>query len=75
MNTITGVLEELYIENGTTKGIVKTDNGNRSVPLFFILNARAGDTVVIDAGIATTVHPQEEENEYVLSHTRQSNLN
>ena len=75
MNEVTGKLVELYIENGTTMGKVNVGSAYRCVPMFFILDAKIGDTVLIEAGIAISVYQQEEETEYVFSSTGQSHLN
>ena len=75
MTIMTGELVELYIENGTTKGKVKVNNAYIHVPMFFLLEAKVGDTLLIEGGVAISIYQVEEETEYVLSDTRQTHLN
>ncbi|TAK57231.1 MAG: hypothetical protein EPO24_10140 [Bacteroidetes bacterium] len=75
MNITTGEIVEVYIENGTTIGRINVNGALMRVPLFFLLNAKAGDTVLIESGVAISIFNQEQETEYVLGSAGQSRLN
>lgn len=51
MRTI-GRIEEIYIEDGVTRARVVVDGKRVPVTLTLMLNARVGDVVVVDAGLA-----------------------
>jgi hydrogenase maturation factor len=73
MNLLTGQIEEIYIENGTTYGKVNVNSAYKRVPLFFLLDAKVGDTILIEAGVGISIY--HEETEYVFSDTGKSRLN
>ena len=75
MNLLTGQLEELYIEDGTTMGKVNVNGAFMRVPLFFLLDAKVGDTVLIESGVGISIYQDEFETDYVLSDTGKSRLN
>ncbi len=75
MNLLTGQLEELYIEDGTTMGRVNVNGAFMRVPLFFLLDAKVGDTVLIESGVGISIYQDEFETDYVLSDTGKSRLN
>ncbi len=47
-----GEITEIYIRDGSTLAKVRVDGSYLHVPLLLLMNARVGDHVVIDAGIA-----------------------
>jgi hydrogenase maturation factor len=51
-NRLSGKIVEIYVSEGSTKGKILVDGSYLHVPLFLIMNARVGDHVLIDAGIA-----------------------
>ncbi|HUN65004.1 MAG TPA: HypC/HybG/HupF family hydrogenase formation chaperone [Bacteroidota bacterium] len=51
-NRMSGRIVEIYVSEGSTKGKVLVDGSYLHIPLFLIMNARVGDHVIIDAGIA-----------------------
>ncbi|MBI5216878.1 MAG: HypC/HybG/HupF family hydrogenase formation chaperone [Ignavibacteriae bacterium] len=75
MNLLTGQIEEIYIENGTTYGRVNVNGAYKRVPLFFLLEAKVGDTVLIEAGVGISIYQEETETDYVFSDTGKSRLN
>lgn len=49
---MSGKIVEIYVSEGSTKGKVLVDGSHIHVPLFLIMNARVGDHVLIESGIA-----------------------
>ncbi len=50
-----GTLLDLFVENGSTMGRIHTDSGSiMTVSLLLIMNARVGDRLVVESGIALT---------------------
>jgi len=47
-----GEIVEIYIRDGSTLAKVRVDGSYFHVPLLLLMNARVGDHVIIDAGIA-----------------------
>lgn len=72
MNVITGRIVEIYIEGGTTRAKVRVGGAHVTVVMTLLMEARVGDAIVIDSGIAISrVEPSErEEPLYVLSDSR-----
>ncbi|MEK6754846.1 MAG: HypC/HybG/HupF family hydrogenase formation chaperone [Bacteroidota bacterium] len=62
MNFVTGQIEEIYVEEGTAMARVKVHGAFMRVPLTFLLDARVGDTILIESGVAISKveseHPQ-----------------
>ncbi len=52
MNQLRGEILEIFIEEGSTIAMVRVDGTMLRVPLLLLMNARVGDEIVIDAGIA-----------------------
>lgn len=52
MRATVGLILRIYIEGGTTKGEVDVDGVIMHIPLFLLSDARVGDEVFIDSGIA-----------------------
>ena len=44
MNLVSGVIEEIYVQEGMTMGKVSVRGASLKVPLTFIMHARVGDT-------------------------------
>ena len=52
MHPMTGEIVEIYLHEGSTTAKVRVDGSFVTGPLLLLLNARVGDRVLIDAGIA-----------------------
>ncbi len=63
MNLVSGEIVEIFVEEGTTVGKVSVRGAQLSVPLIFLPNARVGDTILIESGVAiSTVEPEPQED-------------
>ncbi len=51
---MSGEITEIFVREGSTVAKVRVDGTYFHVPLFLLMSARVGDTVVIDAGVAVT---------------------
>ncbi len=60
MNLIAGRIEEIYVREGVTMGKINVRGAFVNVPLIFLSEAKVGDTIVIEAGVA--ISKTEEEN-------------
>jgi hydrogenase maturation factor len=49
---MTGEIIEIYLEEGSTTAKVRVDDSIITVPLLLLMNARVGDHILVDAGIA-----------------------
>jgi hydrogenase maturation factor len=47
-----GEIVEIFIKDGSTLARVRVDGSYLEVPLLLLMNARVGDQLIIDAGIA-----------------------
>ncbi|MBM4162384.1 MAG: HypC/HybG/HupF family hydrogenase formation chaperone [Ignavibacteria bacterium] len=63
MNFITGQIEEIYVEEGTATARVNVRGVKVRVPLTFLLEARVGDTILIESGVAISKVESEHEKE------------
>jgi len=52
MNAVTGKIVDIYVKEGSTTARVQIDDSFTEVPLLLLMNARIGDQILIDAGIA-----------------------
>ena len=52
MNAVTGKIVDIYVKEGSTTAKVEVDDSFTEVPLLLLMNARIGDQILIDAGIA-----------------------
>ena len=52
MHPTTGEIVEIYVNDGSTTAKVLVDGALVTVPLLLLMNARVGDHILIDAGIA-----------------------
>ncbi len=55
-----GEIIEIYVKEGSTMGKILVDGSYFHVPLLLLLNAKVGDTVLIDAGIAISKVPEKQ---------------
>jgi len=51
-NRLKGEITEIFVLDGSTQARVRVDGSYLSVPIFLLMNARVGDEIVIDDGIA-----------------------
>ena len=72
MNLVTGRIVEIYIEGGTTKAKVSVGGAHVRVMMTFLMEARVGDEILIESGLAlTTLKPTgTKEESYVLGDSR-----
>jgi hydrogenase maturation factor len=52
MHPVTGEIVEIYLQEGAVTAKVRLEGSIITVPLLLLMNARIGDHVLIDAGIA-----------------------
>jgi len=52
MNLVTGEICEIYVEEGTTMAKVSVKGAFIHVPILFLSQARVGDSVLIESGVA-----------------------
>lgn len=72
MNLMTGKITEMYIEEGSTRARVSVGGAQFKVVMTLLMEARVGDEVLIDSGVAISrVNPVErKEPSYVFGNTR-----
>jgi hypothetical protein len=59
MKGTVGEILEIYIQGGTTMGMIRVKGDLVDVPLMLIMDAKKGDRVVIESGMAvSSVHPE-----------------
>jgi len=54
MNVVSGLIEEIYIEEGSTMAAVNVEGAFMRVPLYFLPHAHVGDEILIDSGVAVS---------------------
>jgi hydrogenase maturation factor len=52
LNLVSGQIEEIYVHEGMTMGKVNVRGAFLRVPLTFLMDAKIGDTIVIESGVA-----------------------
>ncbi len=52
MNLISGQLEEIYVHEGMTMGKVNVRGALLKVSLTFLMDAKIGDMILIESGVA-----------------------
>ncbi len=52
MNLLSGELTEIYIAEGTTMGKVRVGGAFTRVPLTFLMEAKVGDKILMESGVA-----------------------
>ncbi len=74
MNLLTGKIEEVYVENGAPMAKVRVQGAFMRVPLLFVQEARAGDSILISSGVAISrIDDQsEKENDHVSGNPGES---
>ena len=72
MNLVTGKIAEIYIEGGITKARISVGGAQCRVIMTLLMDARVGDEVLIESGVAISkVEPVERtEASHVLSDSR-----
>jgi hydrogenase maturation factor len=72
MNLMTGKITEMYIEEGSTRAKVSVGGAQFKVVMTLLMEARVGDEVFIDSGVAISrVNPVErKETSYVFGNSR-----
>jgi hydrogenase maturation factor len=55
MTVVTGKLSEVYIEEGMSMGKVDVQGVFVKVPLILLFEAKVGDRVLIDSGVAISI--------------------
>jgi hydrogenase maturation factor len=72
MNLLSGRLVDIFIEDGVAKGKVKIGGAFTNVVLTLLPEARVGDTVLVDSGVAIGIssEPQCKEDEHVPRNSR-----
>ncbi len=59
MNLISGQIEEIYVHEGVTMGKISIRGAYVRVPLIFLMDAKVGDNIVIESGVAVSKTEQE----------------
>lgn len=60
MNIMTGEIIEIYIEDGTVMAKVRVRGAYVRVPLLLLMDAKVGDRILIESGVAISkVEPPE----------------
>jgi hydrogenase maturation factor len=77
MNLISGRIEEIFVHEGITIGKISVRGAFMKVPLIFLTEARVGDTIVIESGVAISKTEDKSSTatdggEYVPGNSRQS---
>lgn len=74
MNLITGKIVEIYVEEGVTKAKVSISGAHTRVALTLLMNARVGDQILIESGVAISRLDDQKEKEtpYVFGDSRES---
>jgi len=52
MKSKTGEIMEIYVQGGTTMGLIRMKDEVIDVPLMLVMDAKRGDRVIIESGIA-----------------------
>lgn len=59
MTLLTGIIQEIYVKDGTTIARVSIKGAQVHVPLYFLPEAGVGDEVLIESGVAISrIQPQ-----------------
>ncbi len=74
MNLFTGEITEIYVSEGVPMATVRVAGALVRVPLALLMDARVGDRILVDSGIAIgTVEPDnQKENTHVFGDPGQS---
>jgi hydrogenase maturation factor len=52
MNFVQGEIDELYVESGIEMAKVRVHGAFLRVPVTFLIDAKVGDTILIESGVA-----------------------
>jgi hydrogenase maturation factor len=52
MNLVKGEIDEIYVDSGTTMAKVRVHGAYLRVPVTFLIDAKVGDTILIESGVA-----------------------
>jgi hydrogenase maturation factor len=52
MNLISGQIEEIYVQEGMTMGKINVRGALVKVSLTFLMEAKVGDTILVESGVA-----------------------
>jgi hydrogenase maturation factor len=52
MNLLSGQIEEIYVHEGMTMGKINVRGALLNVSLTFLMDAKVGDTILIESGVA-----------------------
>jgi hydrogenase maturation factor len=52
MNLLSGQIEQIYVNEGMTMGKVNVRGALLKVSLTFLMDAKVGDTILIESGVA-----------------------
>lgn len=59
MNSFTGEIQTIFIQNGSTVAEIRAGQTTVQVPLFLLVEARVGDIVKVESGMAVArLHPE-----------------
>ena len=67
MNLVSGQIEEIYVHEGMTIGKVNVRGAFLRVPLTFLMDAKIGDTIVIESGVAISKTDPESQSKSVAT--------
>lgn len=63
MNLLSGQIEEIYVHDGMTMGRVSVRGAFLKVSLTFLMDAKIGDTILIESGVAISKTEIQQVNE------------
>ncbi|HTY37491.1 MAG TPA: HypC/HybG/HupF family hydrogenase formation chaperone [Bacteroidota bacterium] len=52
MNLVSGIIEEIYVREGMAMGRINVRGALMNVSLTFLMDARIGDTILVESGVA-----------------------
>ena len=52
MNLVSGIIEEIYVREGMAMGRINVRGAMMNVSLTFLMDARIGDTILVESGVA-----------------------
>lgn len=62
MNLLSGQIEEIYVDDGMTMGKINIRGAILKASLTFVMNAKVGDIVLIESGVAISKTEREQAN-------------
>ena len=70
MNLLSGQIEEIYVHEGMTMGKINVRGALLNVSLTFLMDAKVGDTILIESGVAISKTDMESQSEGVATGSR-----